>query len=150
MGHERVRRTPVRSRFDFGLPGECRVRHVPAGGAAGCRFSLRGAIRAYGERAMRRRERGQSLVEGTLVFLVFCSLLLGVIDCGQVVFAHQSLVERVRTAVRWGTVHPWEGPDRVVNLILYNQTDEPRASTEGFLGLKAANVAVSYRPPTAD
>ena len=99
---------------------------------------------------MRRHQRGQSLVEGTLVFLVFCSLLLGVIDCGQVAFAHQSLVERVRSAVRWGTVHPWQGPDPVVNLILYNQTEEPRASTEGFLGLKAGNVAVSYRPATPD
>jgi hypothetical protein len=89
-------------------------------------------------------------VEGTLVFLVFCSLLLGVIDCGQVVFAHQSLVERVRAAVRWGTVHPWQGPDPVTNLILYNQTEEPHAAMEGFLGLKPANVAVSYRPPTPD
>ena len=98
----------------------------------------------------RARERGQSLVEGALVFLVFCSLLLGVIDCGQVMFAHQSLVERVRAAVRWGTVHPWQGPDPVVNLILYGQTEEPRAAAGGFLGLTPANVAVRYQPPTPD
>ena len=47
------------------------------------------------------------MVEATLVLLVFFTLLLGVIDCGQVLFAHQSLVERVRAAVRWGVVHPW-------------------------------------------
>jgi Flp pilus assembly protein TadG len=61
------------------------------------------------------------MVEATLVLLVFFTLLLGVIDCGQVLFAHQSLVERVRSAVRWGVVHPWNektGSEAVVNLVL--------------------------------
>ena len=55
--------------------------------------------------------RGQSLVESTLVLLVFLSLLLGVIDCGQVLFAHQALMDRVRGAVRWGIVHPTTVPE---------------------------------------
>jgi len=89
--------------------------------------------------------RGQSLVEAAVVLMVFFALLLGVIDCGQVLIAHQSLVERVRGAVRWGVVHPWDdsGPDAITNLILYDQTGEPRESTAGFLGLKRANVLVS-------
>ena len=45
------------------------------------------------------------MIDILLVLLVFFTLLLGVIDCGQVLFAHQSLVERVRSAVRWGVVH---------------------------------------------
>jgi Flp pilus assembly protein TadG len=51
-------------------------------------------------------KRGQSLVEATLVLLVFLAMLLGVIDCGQILYAHQALVERVRIAARWGAMEP--------------------------------------------
>lgn len=100
---------------------------------------------------MRNRERGQGLVEAAMVMLVFFALLFGVIDCGQVLFAHQALVERVRASVRWGSMHPYDGTgDQVANLILYDQLDEPRASRDGFLNLTRANVQVNYRPPTVE
>src|SRR4051812_46441156 len=99
---------------------------------------------------MRRRQRGQSMVEATLVLLVFFTLLLGVIDCGQVLFAHQSLVERVRSAVRWGVVHPWKGSDSVVNLVLYNQPEAPSGNTPSFLGLRPENVVVRHVAPSSD
>jgi len=92
--------------------------------------------------------RGQSMVESTLVLLVFFSLLLGVIDCGQVLFAHQSLVERVRSAVRWGVNH-WEGQDRIVNRVLYNQTEAPAGNPPAFLGLRPENVVVRHQPATS-
>ena len=98
-----------------------------------------------------KKQRGQSLVESTLVLLVFFSLLLGVIDCGQVLFAHQSLVERVRTAVRWGVVHPWlqeTSADSIVNLVLYNQTGTPRGDTPAFLGMQRENVVVRHIAPS--
>lgn len=95
------------------------------------------------------KQKGQGLVEATLVLLVFFALLLGVIDCGQVLFAHQALVERVRSSVRWGVVHPWQGPEQITNLILYDQTTEPRGAADGYLGLKRANVLVRYQPATA-
>jgi len=94
--------------------------------------------------------KGQSLVEATFVLLVFFALLLGVIDCGQVMIAHESLVERVRSSVRWGVLHSWNGSDPIVNLVLYNQPDEPRMTTPGYLGLKPDNVVVRYRPPTPE
>jgi TadE-like protein len=95
--------------------------------------------------------RGQSLVEATLVLLVFLAMLLGVIDCGQVLYSHQALEERVRSAVRWGSVHPFDGTgEQVSNLILYDQIDEPRAAKEGFLGLRRENVEVRYQPRTVD
>jgi len=93
------------------------------------------------------------MVEATLVLLVFFSLLLGVIDCGQVLFAHQSLVERVRAAVRWGVVHPWNretAGDPIVNLVLYNQTETPRGNPPGFLGLEPENVVVRHQASTLD
>lgn len=94
--------------------------------------------------------RGQSMVEATLVLLVFFALLLGVIDCGQVVFAHQALVERVRSAVQWGVVHPYDGTgEQIANLILHDQSAGVSAAA-GFLGLTRANVQVRYQAPTAE
>jgi hypothetical protein len=93
---------------------------------------------------------GQSMVEATLVLLVFFSLLLGVIDCGEVLFAHEALVERARSAVRWGALHSWQGPDPIVNLVLYGSTEEPRRTTPGYLGMTRSNVQVSYQPSTAE
>jgi hypothetical protein len=86
-----------------------------------------------------------------MVLLVFFALLFGVIDCGQVLFAHQALVERVRSSVRWGTLHSYDGTgEQVANLILYDQLDEPRPNREGFLGLTRANVQVRYQPPSVE
>jgi len=102
------------------------------------------------KRVTSRNERGQSMVEATLVLMVFFTMLLGVIDCGQVIFAHQSLVERVRSAVRWGTVHSWQGKDPIVNLVLYNQIEAPRDNTATFLGLKPENVMVRHHAPTPE
>ena len=90
------------------------------------------------------------MVEATLVLLVFFALLLGVVDCGQVLFAHEALVERARSAVRWGVVHPWQGPDPIMNLVLYGRTDEPARKPSGYLGLTDANVRVNYQPATIE
>jgi hypothetical protein len=76
--------------------------------------------------------------------LVFFALLLGVVDFGQVLFAHQSLEERARAAVRWGSLHPEGGPDPVRNVVLYGQPEASGAAS--FLGLRAENVRVTYRP----
>jgi Flp pilus assembly protein TadG len=99
----------------------------------------------------KRGERGQSFIESTFVLLAFFALLFGVIDCGQMMVAHQALVERVRAAVRWGIVRPWDGTgDQIANLILYNQTTEPRAADGSYLGLKRENVRVAYQPSSAN
>ena len=95
--------------------------------------------------------RGQGLVEGALVLLVFFAMLVGVVDCGQVIIAHQALVERVRSAVRWGVVHPFDGTgDQIANLVLYNQPGAMRMPETGFLGLSRANVEVRHRPATPE
>ena len=99
---------------------------------------------------MRNRRAGQSLVEATMVLFAFFALLLGVADCGQVLFAHQSLVERARGAVRWGSVHPWQGPEPIVNLVLYGETQAPLKETPGYLGMTSSNVQVVYQPATPD
>jgi hypothetical protein len=98
-----------------------------------------------------RQTRGQGLVEAAMVLVVFFALLLGVVDCGQVLYAHQALVERVRSSVRWGTLHPYDGTgEQVANLILYDQIYEPRMTRDGFLGLTRANVQVRYQPASVE
>src|SRR5882724_13288085 len=94
-----------------------------------------------------RSERGQTLIEGALALMVFFSLLFGVIDGGLVLVRHQSLVERVRSAVRLGVVRPWDGSgEQIANLILYDQPTEPARATSGYLGLMRENVQVTYQP----
>lgn len=96
-----------------------------------------------------RRSRGQSLVESTLVLLVFFGMLLGVLDCGQVLYAHQALVERVRSAVRWGTMHPYDGTgDQISNLILYDQIVPSGAAA--YQALTPANIVVRYQGATPE
>lgn len=98
-------------------------------------------------RRTRQSERGQTLIEGALALMVFFSLLFGVIDCGLLLVRHQSLVERVRSAVRWGVVRPWDGSgEQIANLILYDQPTEPAGSTGSYLGLTRDNVQVRYQP----
>ncbi len=96
------------------------------------------------------KQRGQSLVETSLVLTIFLAMLLGVFDCGQVLFAHQALVDRVREAVRWGALHKWEGAEPLQNLVLYHQTKEPLAGREGYLGMKPENVRVTYHAPSPE
>ncbi|MEO8100288.1 MAG: TadE family protein [Acidobacteriota bacterium] len=98
---------------------------------------------------MKRNQRGQTLIEGTLVMLVFFALLLGVVDFGQVLFSHQSLVERVRASVRWGSLHPDGGVDPVRNMVLYG-TAVPNESAKPYLGMKPENVVVEFQNQPAE
>jgi TadE-like protein len=102
------------------------------------------------DRQRRSRRRGQSLIEATLVLVVFFTFLLGVVDCGQVIFAHQSLVERVRSAVRWGVLRPWQGQEPILNMVLYGRPEAPSEDAPGYLGMTPANVEVRYRPRTQE
>src|SRR5579883_99634 len=126
--------------------GVCEI-HLPR--AAASRVPVRRKIRAHGARAVKRR--GQGLVEAALVMLVFLALLIGVLDCGQVLYSHQALVARVEEAARWGSVHPFDGTgDQIANLILYSQPEEPRTAAAPFLGLTRANIVVRYQAATPD
>src|SRR5438132_12598398 len=56
-----------------------------------------------------KRRRGQALVESALVLISFVAMLIGALDFSQILFFHQSLGERVRSGVRWGAVHAFNG-----------------------------------------
>ena len=99
--------------------------------------------------AKRHGERGQALVESTLVLLVMAATLIGVLDIGQVLFIHQGIVERTRNAVRFGSVH-YNDTDAIRNMVLYNQAAAPPRGVDdeppvGFMGLRSGMVTVERK-----
>jgi hypothetical protein len=74
-------------------------------------------------RERRRTERGSVVVESTLVLLVWVAVMVFIVDCGQFLFLHQSLVERVRKATRHGAVVAYD-VTTLQNLVIYGQTTD--------------------------
>ena len=92
----------------------------------------------------RKISKGSAILESTFIFLVFFSMLIGSFDFGQFLFIHQALVERTRSATRWGAVH--DAPtDQVTNMVLYNQSS---AGTAAYFNLTTAMVDVTKTTDT--
>ena len=88
-----------------------------------------------------RSQKGQTLIESALVILVLLCTLLGIIDFGQVLFFHQTLVERARAGVRWAAVQNPIVSDNVKNYVVTNTSD---GSGTPILGnLTNSNVTVT-------
>lgn len=88
------------------------------------------------------KQGGQAMVEAALVALAFIAVLIGVFDLAQVLFIHQSLVERARNAARYTAAHDYD-PQTAVNMVLYNQPTAPEGGGTGFLGLTPAMVSAT-------
>ena len=88
----------------------------------------------------RKRQRGSVLVETALIFSTFAFMLIGAFDCGQFLFIHQALVERARSAARWGGVNDPTNLTAIQNMVLYNQTT---GSGSGYFGLDSSMVQVT-------
>lgn len=98
-----------------------------------------------------KRKRGQALVESALILVVVIASLMGTVDVAQMMFIHHSLTERVRSALRWGVVRPWDGTgDQMANLVIHNSTVSPGVGVAGYLGMTRANVQVTYSGPDAE
>jgi hypothetical protein len=89
----------------------------------------------------RRRQRGQALVESALIFVVFFAFVIGLLDIGQMMFLHQTLVERARNAARWGAINAYDQVS-IQNLVLYGKTS-PAFTDRPFWNLSASNVTVN-------
>jgi hypothetical protein len=82
---------------------------------------------------------------------VFITLLIGTLDIGQVLFVHQTLVERTRAALRYGTVRPYDA-EAIRNMVLYGnpaspdsggeEDDNDRPPPPGIFGLSPSMVQV--------
>jgi len=86
--------------------------------------------------------RGQSAVESALILLVLLTTLIGIFDLGQLLFIHQSFVERVRHAARYAVVNSYD-PVAFKNMVLYRQLTVPEGATSGIFGLTAGMVTVT-------
>jgi hypothetical protein len=87
------------------------------------------------------RRRGSTLVESSVVMLLFLVILIGVLDLGQILFFHQFLGERVRTGARYAVVHPLNQA-AIQNVVAFN-TSSPVNGSSGLFGLTAEMVSVS-------
>lgn len=90
-------------------------------------------------------------MEAALSLTVFIALMISAFDLGQMLFFHQALVERVREAVRWGTLNQYDGTgNQIANIVLYHNTANPGGGTPTFLKLTRDNVNVEYQAGTLD
>lgn len=82
------------------------------------------------------------MVESALVLLTFFVMLIGTVDFGQVLFFHQSLVERARTAVRYGITNPTNA-DGIKNMAVYNSVTVTGSPSAVLPNLTTAMVNVT-------
>lgn len=97
----------------------------------------------------RATQTGQALVESVLTLMAFLIILLGMIEIGQILFVHQFISERIRSAVRWGSVNAWDdtnSPTLISNMVLYGTTT-PAPSAQPIFNLTSQNVAVTRPQP---
>jgi hypothetical protein len=82
------------------------------------------------------------MVETALILLTFILMLIGTIDFGQVIYFHQSLVERARAAARYGAINPTDTTG-IQNIAVYNAASPPGTPTPVLPGLTTAMVTLS-------
>ena len=90
----------------------------------------------------RKTSRGSAMVEMSLIGIVFFVILIGIVDFGQFLFLQQAMVERARSAARWGAVTDPTNSAAIRNMVLYLQSSAPPGGTASF-GLTADMVSVS-------
>src|SRR6266446_2795602 len=90
-----------------------------------------------------KRSKGAVFVETGFVFVMFAFLLMGAFDFAQFLFIHQALVDRARSAARWGALSDPTNASAIQNMVLYNQTTAPVGATSGIFGLTSDMVQVS-------
>jgi hypothetical protein len=88
-----------------------------------------------------RKRRGQALVESALVALVFVTVAIGALDCGQVLFVHNSFVDQVRVAIRWGAVNPYN-ETQIRNMVRF-RTATPADGSQPYMGVTEQQVQVT-------
>jgi Flp pilus assembly protein TadG len=88
------------------------------------------------------RQKGSTIIETTLVLLVFIFTMVGIADFATFLHLHQALTERVRGVARMAAI---EGltPQEIQTLVSYGvksySTDDV---VKGYFGLSEANVGV--------
>jgi Flp pilus assembly protein TadG len=90
-----------------------------------------------------KQSKGAVFLETGLVFVIFAFMLMGAFDFAQFLFIHQALVDRARSAARWGALSDPTNTSAIQNMVLYNQTTPPVGATSGIFGLTSSMVQVA-------
>ena len=90
------------------------------------------------------------MVEMALVGTALFAILIGIMDFGQFLFCQQAIVERARSAARWGSVTDPTNSDAIRNVVLYGQSTVPAGGQKPFFGLTSQMVSVSTQEPGTD
>jgi Flp pilus assembly protein TadG len=90
-----------------------------------------------------KHSKGAVFLETGLVFVIFAFMLMGAFDFAQFLFIHQALVDRARSAARWGALSDPTNTSAIQNMVLYNQTTAPSGVSSGIFGLTSSMVQVS-------
>src|SRR6185436_3239058 len=86
------------------------------------------------------RRRGSAMVETSLVLLVAITLLISIMDLGQILFLRTSVTERVRAALRAGVVT--YDATAIQNMVLYGKAT-PAVGAKPSFNLTSSMVTVT-------
>ena len=93
----------------------------------------------------RKRQKGQALIETSLVLIALLLMIVGIMDFGQFLFFHEALTDRVRVGARYAAVNPYDAT-AIKNMVVYNSDTAPNGATSGLFGLQTSQVTVTPTP----
>ena len=95
-------------------------------------------------KAKRKGERGSTIIEFTVVAVVFFMMLVGIVSAGNLFYTHNALVEATRRGARYAVIHPSGSTTAVQNVVVYG-TDSPAVGATSLIyNLQPSNVTVTY------
>jgi Flp pilus assembly protein TadG len=95
----------------------------------------------------KRNERGASLLEFTIVALIFFTSLFGVLEFGRLLWVHNTLRDAARRGARYAVIRKNDaaGIAAVQKMVVYGDPNaNPATATPVATGLTPANVQVDY------
>jgi Flp pilus assembly protein TadG len=97
------------------------------------------------------KERGQALVEFSLVIIVFIPIVFGIFDGGRLIFAYNAVANAAREGARVAIVNQSTSGTDTCDTTSATAWAKGCAISSAFtLGLTEADVDVTYRNPTDD
>jgi Flp pilus assembly protein TadG len=89
-------------------------------------------------------ESGGSLIEFTVVAVVFFLMLVGIVAAGNLYYTHNALVEATRRGARFAVMNPTGSTADVQNMVVYGTTTPSGGQTSLIYNLQTTNVTVCY------
>lgn len=98
----------------------------------------------------RSSERGGSLIEFTVVALVFFMMLVGIVAAGNLYYTHNALVEATRRGARYAVLNASGNTAAVQNVVIYGTDAPSEGATPLIYNLQPGNITVCYSGGTCN